>query len=951
MAPETPSTLLCKPYEWEVCPTDTSTIIYAHALDRQSNYVVLKIPDFQPCMYVELDPKIQWNRPKLQILRKYITDELVDDINAPVSIVYKSKLKNYAYKPGHFLRLTFKSPWHISRIIEPAYEGARRQYEGFRFKINKKNFKIPGIGNAVQLIPHEFYATPDLQLYATQNIKPTSWIHAERMKTTNYHFSTAHTEMICSYKSLKKAKDQNLTTNPRICSYDIECISGQDPSGLTFPDKNNISDITVCICATVGREQDPESKWKQYALVNVEQGRDCPDIDGCKVLRYKNETALLLGWSNFLKTVRPNIVIGYNSLSFDDNYLIVKSKLRNVWDKYASTSYINDRKAQITATKWKSEAYGDQEYVCFDVPGILHIDIYYYCKKEFRNLSSYSLNDVSEHFLGDRKIDLPPDIMIQKWHQGGSNNMHDIVEYCVKDTLLPFKLLKKLNIWIGLNEMANVMCLHIYDLLTRGEQLRLYAQMYYLTRDLNVVMTAKGTEYKTRKSDEPFIGATVQNPKCGLWNNVATFDFASLYPSIIITYNLCPSTFIQDTHPEPAPGTFNIIKFESHRGCEHDTGITKTKIAAKDIVCRKHSYRFYKKSYKKGLLPILLEKLLAARAHTKKQLQALSKRKDLTESEELMKVVLDQRQQKYKISANSGYGGLGSDFSQFACIEAAATVTAMGRRSIQKGIDAACAAYPETIVVYGDTDSCMLKFGDADLKRSMEICDDLENIFAGVFEKPMSLDFEKMYGLYLLLTKKKYIGYKVDREGNRYAIDKAGVILKRRDNCDYIKRVYGGIVDMVMARKKWYDLYDFLEVEFRSLLRGEVPIEDLIITMELKDKVYKTKKAHVEVAEKMKSRGKFVIPGTRIKYVYIDTGDPKAKEYQIAEDPDYVRENKSTVKMNYIQYIDKFTNGFDEIFELIFGKTNVVKNFVKYYKTGDIDDPKQYFNPVFNIRH
>lgn len=1169
-------------YKWEVEDSDDNTTIYIYGLTAKGERVIVKVPDFKPYVYVELDSNVKWSESKINLLRTFLKKALHE--NYPVKNKLVTRKKNYYYRPAKFLWMAFNNKAgikHLERLLN-------------------KRFTLFGVGN-VQLKVHEQAASQILQLFAMRKVTPSGWIVANQTKKKSIieeyggTFSCADIEVLASHNDISPAKGIDGIINPLVLSYDIECVSG-DSTGNTFPNPKRKTDEVICISATVAYIEDEESVWKTYSLVSEGHGKACPDLqDGAELRRFKDEKALLLGWSDFIKEIDPDVITGYNSLSFDDRYLFERASAKLCWPKFSVLGRIIGQRSKTDERKWSSSAYGDQVFQYIDIPGRVHIDMYPAIFKEFTNLPSYTLDYVSEHFLGDHKIDLPPDEMIRKWHRGTPDDIRDIVTYCNKDTFLPLKLMQKLNTWIGLAEMANVVKVPAFDLITRGQQICVYSQVYILAYEIGVVCTNRWSDYQASDAVKQFVGATVQNPKTGYWEIVPTYDFKSLYPTTIIAYNICFSTFIT-ADEDPEPGTFHDLEWEEHSGCEHDTAVRKTKVTK--VICGKHHYRFWKAEIKKGMLPTLLENTLDARSNTREQQGVIIKKlkeeyDELSEKErkklELMIKVLEQRQLKYKVSANSMYGGLGSDYSYTPFYEGAASTTAMGRKSIQDAIDFTVNYRKDTIVVYGDsvtgdtpillknpsgnmiidkiqnicqdidwqeyqnfkmsytepinsaieyhviedgvqnllaarhlingnkrwskeckfindwmvwtdngwskikkvirhktakkiyrvtthsgsvdvtqdhslltsdkelvkpidldlgdellhsypypgnrnikfeitgdketiadiwfhkklvgqkcyissknnsftiyndgydrnssevnnieqlgtcndyvydietecgrfqagigemivknTDSAMFHFSSIKtLEECFEVCEELEKKINDIFPKPMYLELEKIYSKYFLLTKKRYVGYIVDKKGNLIEVDKKGVVIKRRDNCGYLKEVYSHLIDMVMAKEPRWRMYEYLQEKIDDLLVGNVTLEKLVISKSIKD-TYKAKNLpHVNVAEKMRSRGKYVATGTRIRYIFVETEGKNDPQYVKAEDPDYYLKNKDTVKIDYLYYLEKqLVNPIDEVFEVKFNRKCVLKNLLKLIKKGEVRTAREYFQPKFKI--
>jgi DNA polymerase delta subunit 1 len=197
---------------------------------------------------------------------------------------------------------------------------------------------------------------------------------------------------------------------------------------------------------------------------------------------------------------------------------------------------------------------------------------------------------------------------------------------------------------------------------------------------------------------------------------------------------------------------------------------------------------FVKAHIRKGLLPIILEELIAARKRAKKDLK--------NETDPFRKAVLDGRQLALKISANSVYGFTGATVGKLPCIQISSSVTAFGRAMIDQTQQLVEAKFTkangydhDAVVIYGDTDSVMVKFGSHDLARVMEYGREAASFVTTHFTSPISLEFEKCYFPYLLISKKRYAGLYWTNPEKWDKMDTKGIETVRRDNCRLVQTV------------------------------------------------------------------------------------------------------------------------------------------------------------------
>ena len=157
-------------------------------------------------------------------------------------------------------------------------------------------------------------------------------------------------------------------------------------------------------------------------------------------------------------------------------------------------------------------------------------------------------------------------------------------KYCVQDTILPIELTEKLNLWTTMEEMSNVMHIPPSYLHTRGQQIKVLAQVYRETIYNDIIIP-----YSENKKNEKYQGATVFKAIPGYYINVGVLDFASLYPTTIDAFNICYTTILEDDDPTP-DSECHVLRWSSHIGCIHDP--QKRKKKKEDVLCADHYYRF-----------------------------------------------------------------------------------------------------------------------------------------------------------------------------------------------------------------------------------------------------------------------------------------------------------------------------------------------------------------------
>lgn len=676
----------------------------------------------------------------------------------------------------------------------------------------------------------------------------------------------------------------------RILSFDIECAGRK---GI-FPEANMDPVIQIANVVTRYGEKKPFVR-------NVFCLDTTSSIVATQILEFEKETKMLSEWQKFLITVDPDIIIGYNIANFDFPYLLDRAKHLKVggFEYWTRIPSIPSRSKE---TNFSSKQIGNRDTKATNTNGRLQLDLLQLIQRD-HHLRSYTLNSVSANFLGEQKEDVHH-TMITELFNGTPESRRRLALYCLKDAYLPQRLMDKLSCLENYTEMARVTGVPFNFLLSRGQQIKFVSQLFRKALEQDLVIPNLSSE----ASDEQYEGATVIEPTRGYYDvPVATLDFASLYPSIIQAHNLCYTTLITN---KAKIQQFNLVKDE-------------------DYIITPNGDTFVTAKQRKGLLAQILEELLTARKQAKRELAV--------ETDPFKKAVLNGRQLALKISANSVYGLTGATTGKLPCLAIASSTTSFGRQMIEKTKTEVETKYTiangyshDAQVIYGDTDSVMVKFGTKDLAEAMKLGEEAADFVSSKFVKPIKLEFEKVYFPYLLINKKRYAGLYWTKTEKYDKMDTKGIETVRRDNCLLVQTVIEKVLRMILIDRDVNGAQEYVKNMIADLLQNKVDMSKLVITKALTKDDYSAKQAHVELAARMKKRDAGSAPGLgdRVAYVMV-RGAAGAKNFEKSEDPIYVLEHNVPIDTKY--YLDnQLAKPLGRIFEPILGETKA-----KSLLTGD----------------
>lgn len=874
------------PYSWFIDETEQDfTSIRIYALNQKNQNMCIIVNDFQPFVYLELPTQVNWTPAKALVVKNKL-QTLLGKYNTlrSCTLEFKQRLY-YAHLKEDKQKKLF--PYLLCSFSK------KQDIKNLSYKIKNK-IQIVDIG-IITLKMHEQDADPILQLCCRQHIPTCGWIQAFGKRTKiDDTVTLCDGEYIVKSEHLKPLQ-KDTVAQPKIMGFDLE-VNSTNPAAM--PNAAKSGDKIFQISCIFVREGASESEYEKVLLT---LGLPSSDVIGNDVTIYSfsTEAKLILGFTELVQERKPNIISGYNILGFDIPYMIDRAKMLFIINEFNKLGFHKFNSAKEKTIKWSSSAFKNQEYSYLDAEGRLFVDLLPLVKRDYK-LDNYRLSTVSEFFLKDKKDDLSPKGIFKCYEIGmkggpkGAKALGICGKYCIQDSVLVVKLMEKLQIWVGLCEMSKACIVTPFVLYTQGQQIKVYSQIYQYCMYNNIVVEKDG--YITHEN-ERYVGAHVFDPVPGVYDKVVPFDFCSLYPSVIIAYNIDYSTLVID--PTIPDKDCHVMKWEDHVFCEHDPKIIrknqlttyidaeKVKLTAlrnlrnktknkerkaeiaveieeamkalkpyqeerthlvkskpKFIMCEKRNYRFLKEP--QGVIPSVLQHLLDARKQTRVRIAENKEKMKLcadplmVKDLQLLNTVLDKRQLALKTSANSAYGAMGVRRGYLPFMPGAMATTYMGRINIKL----VAQTIPEKFggqLVYGDSDSNYIHFPH--IKTITETWDYAEHVAEEVtklFPKAISLAFEQVvYVDFLILSKKRYMYTSSDRDGNiSKKIGKRGVLLARRDNSPFIRNIYETVITMIFAdssEKGKEKILLFLIDEINKLCSHVFHYRDFVITKAVGD--------------------------------------------------------------------------------------------------------------------
>lgn len=400
------------------------------------------------------------------------------------------------------------------------------------------------------------------------------------------------------------------------------------------------------------------------------------ETKGDKVFIFCNsEEDTIRAFIEFLRTYSVDIITGWWSSGFDLPYIINRCQRINLL--CTNMSPINQITHYNKGSEWKTY-----------IAGLDHIDLLDAVLKMDVTLSNNKLDTAAKELLGDANYGKITESSWKDWKE----NYAGFLKYCIRDVEILREIDKRLGIFdLYCTVQGETNITQLSDI----HSLSSLVDKYILSecRDEYVFPTRRTQEHQN------YMGAIVLDPKPGLHTNVGLVDYASLYPTSIMTFNLSPETFICSDKIAESKGIDikDLINRMDEKGIKYvDTGFNKELFGTR--------YLFYAQQKKIGLLPRILKKMYFERKDIKKKMKPLKEKIDnetATEEEKIEYKALDKRQYSFKIILNSAYGAFGFNYFRLYKPEVADSITFFARRALEFAMDSLKNCGYE--VIYGDS--------------------------------------------------------------------------------------------------------------------------------------------------------------------------------------------------------------------------------------------------------
>jgi len=660
------------------------------------------------------------------------------------------------------------------------------------------------------------------------DIVPCGWLQIEAEESREK--VKAQVDTVYEAKTPPKHLSDQKQPQLRILGFSMVCYSAK---GTAKPDKDPVIIISI---ATNTDEK------KQLVAEN------------------DNDKAIITSFVEYIRKFDPDLIVGFGTNSHDWPYLIARAKKHGI-------NLTVDR----TDTQPHTSVYGH-----VSLTGRANVDWYDYADElpEVKLKTLENIADYLDAFKLERRTLIDEAEIPAHWQDKqkrpallkfSEENTASIIG--ITDAMLDFA--------VQLSALVGLPLDHV------GTAAVGFRTEWYLTREAYRI-----NELIPKRQERPYIpyaGGMVTAPKPGLHENVAVLDFKSMYPNIMITYNISPDTYVPKEEPAPKTGVYTAPEVK-HRFRKEPAGFYKT----------------------------VLTHLIQVRDEIRPRLKKLSPKSPEYRA-------LDARQKAVKILTNASYGYTGWIGARWYIKPVAEAAAAWGRETIQKTIKQAEKLGLQ--VIYSDTDSVFVTNEPAKIETlSQEIGKTL-----GLEIKP-----DKTYTRILFTeAKKRYCGLLPNGE-----LDIVGLEVVRGDWATVAKNLQEKVLEILLKEKLPQKAADYVRQYIMDVKAGKIPYREFIIwkTLTKAPEEYAVKAPHVEAARLLKNEGLDLALGDKIGYIIVK-GEGKlyarAKPYMLASEKDLDTEYYITNQIvpTAARVLDMFGIKEEELYTTQKSKTSLIEFF------------------------
>ncbi|KAL5332832.1 hypothetical protein BJX70DRAFT_97060 [Aspergillus crustosus] len=562
----------------------------------------------------------------------------------------------------------------------------------------------------------------------------------------------------------------------------------------------------------------------------------------------------------------PDIITGYEVHHSSWGYVIERARKKYNFDICDELSRV---KSQAHGRFGKeADKWGFNHTSSIRITGRHMINIWRAMRSEM-NLLQYTMENVVFHLL-HRRIAHYSFRDLTSWYQSDKpRDLMKVVEYYASRVQMNIEILGANELIPRTSEQARLLGIDFFSVFSRGSQFKVESLMFRIAKPENFMLVSPSRKQVGQQNALECL-PLVMEPQSDFYTSpLLVLDFQSLYPSIMIAYNYCYSTFL---------GRIQSWRGRDKMGfMDYNRQARLLELLKDQINIAPNGMIYAKSRVRRSLLARMLAEILETRVMVKTSMK-------MDKDDKSLQRLLNNRQLALKLIANVTYGYTSASFSgRMPCSEIADSIVQSGRETLEKAI-----AFIHSVerwdaeVVYGDTDSLFVYLKGRTRNQAFDIGEEIARAVTDQNPHPVKLKFEKVYHPCVLLAKKRYVGFKYEhRDQKQPEFDAKGIETVRRDGTPAEQKIEEKALKLLFRTADLSQVKSYFQSQCTKIMQGRVSVQDFCFARAVKLGTY-TETGTLPTGALISTRKMHEDPraepqyGERVPYVVI-TGSPGSR--------------------------------------------------------------------------
>jgi DNA polymerase zeta len=544
------------------------------------------------------------------------------------------------------------------------------------------------------------------------------------------------------------------------------------------------------------------------------------------VVEETSELDVMVRMVELVRTYDPDVLTGYEVHGGSWGYLIERARFKyeyDLCDEFSRMKSLSHGRIGRDADRW-----GFNTTSTIRVTGRHMINIWRAMRGEL-NLLQYTMENVVWHLLHRRIPHYSYKDLTEWFTSGRVADLDKVIRYHLIRTRLDMEILETNELIPRTSEQARLLGVDFFSVFSRGSQYKVESIMFRIAKPENFLLVSPSRKQVGGQNALECLPLVMEPQSAFYTSPLLVLDFQSLYPSVMIAYNYCYSTFLGRIVNWRGTNKMGFTEYKRREGL--------LKLLREHINIAPNGMMYTKAGIRKSLLAKMLTEILETRVMVK---SGMKQDKD----DRTLQQLLNHRQLALKLLANVTYGYTSASFSgRMPCSEIADSIVQTGRETLERAI-----AYIHSVdhwdaeVVYGDTDSLFVYLKGRTRDQAFKIGEEIAKAITDMNPRPIKLKFEKVYHPCVLLAKKRYVGYKYEHPAQAQPeFDAKGIETVRRDGTPAEQKIEEKALKLLFETADLSEVKAYFQAQCAKIMQGNVSVQDFCFAKEVKLGTYSDK--------------------------------------------------------------------------------------------------------------